>query len=234
MSGRFDKKNLVKNDIKVSFRQEVRMRKYLLEVENGKVVETGVRSANDVVSRFFEEGSDFADPFKYFGIHIVRRRMFPIQFGIVLVGQRATQVLVFKNPALVKKIKGRDIGSVLLHPYDGGEFIVHEILGVVGRGSEMHNANIFVNEIVKLHDVSVKKGLMNGLRFLESDLIFVNDDENIVQMLDLVSEKMQLVSVKDRVMVLLREASTRLFHPVHRGETGNDESMIVWNLLNGA
>ena len=46
-------------------------------------------------------------------------------------------------------------------------------------------------------------------------------------------EFLQLITMKDKIMVLRRESRTRLLQPVHRRETGNDKSVLVRNMLNG-
>ena len=94
MFGRFDKNDLVENDIKVGFRQELRLGENLLEVEDGKVVETGMRGANDVIFGIFEERIDFPNAIKDKRIDRIVGRMFPIEFGIVLALNGATQVFV--------------------------------------------------------------------------------------------------------------------------------------------
>ena len=53
-------------------------------------------------------------------------------------------------------------------------------------------------------------------------------------MFDSFGEVMQLIAVEDTVAVFGREASACLFHPVDGRETGNDEGMVMRDLLNGA
>ena len=157
MFQRFDKKNLVKNDIKVGFGKEFRVRKDLLEVENGKVVETGMRGANDVIFRIFEERRDFPNAIKDKRIHGIIGRTFPIEFGIVLAVDGATQVFVFENASLVEKIERGDIGGVVFHLYDRSEMTLYEIVCVIGRGSEMNDANLFLDKIREFHELRSNK-----------------------------------------------------------------------------
>jgi hypothetical protein len=67
---------------------------------------------------------------------------------------------------------------------------------------------------------------MDGLFFFEGDLIFVDDDENVFERFDQFDKGGKLIAMKDRVVVLRREAFASLFHPVDGGEPGNDKDMF--------
>lgn len=70
---------------------------------------------------------------------------------------------------------------------------------------------------------------MDRLIRFESDLIFVNDDENMFERLDLFDKAWKLVAVEDTVVVLGREPSPRLNHPVDGREARDDKDMIDAN-----
>jgi hypothetical protein len=101
-----------------------------------------------------------------------------------------------------------------------------EVKGVGGRGGEMNDANLFPHEVRKVHDFGLLKGVMDRLIRFESDLIFVNDDENMFERLDLFDKAWKLVAVEDRVVVLGREPSPRLNHPVDGRKARDDKDMI--------
>jgi hypothetical protein len=123
---------------------------------------------------------------------------------------------------------------VLFHLNDRGEVAFQKIIRVIRRGSEMNDPNLFLDEIREFHDTRAHKGIVNGLSFLKSNLVFINDNKDIGQRLDTYGEMMQLIPVKDTIAVFSGEARSRLFHPIDRRESGNDKGVIVWDLLNGA
>jgi hypothetical protein len=229
---RLDGKNRI--HVSVHFREEARMRESPHEVENGKVVPESVRGANDVVLGFFEKGPNLVNVVKYFRINLHPSiGVLPVHRGIVLPVKEATQVLVLQNPALVKQGKCRYIRGVLLHEDNLREVVLDKVVGVGRSGGEVNNPDLFSNKVLEFHDACSNKGVVDGLFFLEGNLVFINDDENVFKSSNLFDKGGQLVAVEDGVSVLGREARSCLLHPIHRRETGNDENMIMLNVLNG-
>jgi hypothetical protein len=133
---------------------------------------------------------------------------------------------------LVKQIKSGYIGRFRSH-HDNPRELVAEEIGSIGRsGGEMYNSDLFACEVGKIHDASLFKSLVNRLRLLESDLVFVDDNENIFKILDFLNKLGKLIAVKDRVMVLGREALSGLVHPIDGRESGDNENMLMRYLLN--
>jgi hypothetical protein len=61
--------------------------------------------------------------------------------------------------------------------------------------------------------------------FLEGDLVFINQDENIGKTLDFFDKGRKKIAVEDRVVKMWRESFLGLFHPFQRRESSDDENV---------